>query len=220
MTGYGQFCPVAKAMELLDERWTMLVVRELLMGSSRFNQLRRGVPRMSPALLSKRLETLQRSGVVVHEADGSYSLTPCGRDLYDVVATVGSWGQRWITDLGDADLDPHLLMWDIQRTVDVDRWPRQRTSVAFAFSDAALRARHWWLMVAEGEAEACNFDPGYDVAATVTTPLSTLTRIWRGDTEWASELKAGRLDVSAPADVRRQLPQWLGTSRLASAVPG
>jgi DNA-binding HxlR family transcriptional regulator len=116
MSSYGQFCPVPKAMELLDERWTMLVVRELVSGSSRFNDLRRGVPRMSPALLSKRLQSLTRAGVVQRgEVDGraSYTLTPCGRELAEVLQAVGSWGVRWIGDLGDKDLDPHLLMWDL-----------------------------------------------------------------------------------------------------------
>ena len=125
MSGYGQFCPVAKAMELLDERWTMLVVRELLLGSRHFNDLRRGVPKMSPALLSKRLKSLARAGVVERgEIDGrtTYSLTECGKELADVVEALGAWGVRWIGELGEEDLDPHLLMWDMRRTIPVDTW--------------------------------------------------------------------------------------------------
>ncbi len=120
MSGYGQFCPVAKSMELLDERWTLLVVRELLAGSTHFNDLRRGVPKMSPALLSKRLKSLTRAGVVERaEIDGrtTYSLTECGKELADVVEALGAWGVRWIGELGEADLDPHLLMWDMRRTI-------------------------------------------------------------------------------------------------------
>ena len=134
MSTYGQFCPIAKAMELLDERWTLLVVRELLRGSVHFNDLRRGLPKMSPALLSKRLKSLTRAGVVERtEIDGrtSYSLTPCGQELAGVVDALGAWGIRWIGELGDDDLDPHLLMWDIRRTISVDAWPRARTVVAF-----------------------------------------------------------------------------------------
>ncbi|MFS0883760.1 winged helix-turn-helix transcriptional regulator [Aeromicrobium sp. 179-A 4D2 NHS] len=108
-TSYGQFCPLAKAMEILDERWTILIVRELLLGSTRFNELRRGVPRMSPALLSKRLRDLERHGLVIHDPDG-YHLTECGRDLHEAVMDLGVWGLRWIEDFGDEDLDPHLLM--------------------------------------------------------------------------------------------------------------
>src|ERR1700712_1290160 len=131
MSSYGQFCPVAKAMEVLDERWTILVVRELLAGSTRFNELRRGNPRMSPALLSKRLRTLERAGLVRRDLVGayaSYTLTPSGEDLREIVMALGTWGTRWIGELGEADLDPHLLMWDIKRTVPVDEWPRSRTA--------------------------------------------------------------------------------------------
>ena len=109
MSTYGQFCPVAKAMELLDERWTLLVVRELLQGSAHFNDLRRGVPRMSPALLSKRLKSLARAGVVQRsEVDGRacYSLTECGKELSGVVDALGAWGVRWVGEIGDDDLDP------------------------------------------------------------------------------------------------------------------
>ncbi len=149
MSGYGQFCPVAKAMELLDERWTMLVVRELLLGSAHFNELRRGVPKMSPALLSKRLKTLTRAGVIERaEVDGrtAYSLTPCGKELTDVVESLGAWGVRWIGELGDEDLDPHLLMWDIRRTIPIEAWPRTRTTIAFHLT-GCRRRRHgggWW----------------------------------------------------------------------------
>ena len=123
MSGYGQFCPVAKAMELLDERWTVLVVRELLAGSTHFNDLRRGVPKMSPTLLSKRLQTLTRAGVVQRsEVDGRtiYTLTECGRELVSVVEALGSWSVRWMSDLVEKDLDPSVLMWDVRRTMPID----------------------------------------------------------------------------------------------------
>jgi DNA-binding HxlR family transcriptional regulator len=220
MSSYGQFCPVAKAMELLDERWTMLVVRELLLGSRHFNELRRGVPKMSPALLSKRLQTLTRAGVVERvEADGrtSYSLTECGRELNDVVHALGAWGVRWIGELGDKDLDPHLLMWDIRRSVPVDEWPRARTVLAFRLSGLP-KPSSWWLMVADGKADVCDFDPGYDVTATVSTSLRTLTQIWRGDVSWSRALLDGSTHIDGPAEVRRAVPKWLGQSSSA-AVP-
>jgi len=218
MSGYGQFCPVAKAMELLDERWTMLVIRELLSGSSHFNELRRGVPKMSPALLSKRLKTLTRAGVIERcERDGrtTYSLTPCGKELADVVESLGAWGVRWIGELGNEDLDPHLLMWDMRRTIPVEAWPRTRTTVAFVLSGVAPKASRWWMVVADGEADVCDFDPGHDVAATVETSLLTLTRIWRGDVSWAQALSDGSVVITGPADVRRAVPTWIGQSSLA-----
>lgn len=213
MSGYGQFCPMSKAMELLDERWTLLVVRELLLGSRHFNDLRRGVPKMSPALLSKRLKSLTRAGVVERtEIDGrtNYSLTQCGQELGEVVDALGRWGVRWVGELGEADLDPHLLMWDIHRTVPIDQWPRSRTTVAFQLDGVATKASRWWLVVAEGRADVCDVDPGYDVTGTVETSLLTLTRIWRGDVGWSHALLDGSVAVSGPAEVRRAIPAWIG----------
>jgi DNA-binding HxlR family transcriptional regulator len=221
MSSYGQFCPVAKAMELLDERWTMLVVRELLLGSKHFNDLRRGLPKMSPTLLSKRLQTLTRAGVVQRtELDGrtSYTLTERGRELNDVVQALSVWGVRWIGELGDADLDPHLLMWDIRRNVPVDGWPRARTVLAFRLSGVAAKTSSWWLMVADGKADICDVDPGYDTAAVVSTDLLTLTRIWRGDVSWKRTLLDGSVKIDGPSSVRRAVPAWLGQSSSA-AVP-
>jgi DNA-binding HxlR family transcriptional regulator len=221
MSGYGQFCPVAKAMELLDERWTVLVVRELLAGSTHFNDLRRGVPKMSPSLLSKRLQTLTRAGVVERsEVDGRtvYTLTECGRELVGVVEALGAWSVRWMSDLVDKDLDPSVLMWDIRRTISLADWPRTRTVVAFRLSGAPPKASSWWLMVADGKAEVCDFDPGYEVAATVSTSLRTLSHIWRGDQSWQRALLDGSVSIDASREVCRAVPIWIGQSSLA-AVP-
>lgn len=219
MSTYGQFCPVAKAMELLDERWTLLVVRELLRGSAHFNDLRRGVPKMSPALLSKRLKSLTRAGVIERsEIDGrtSYSLTECGQELAGVVDALGSWGVRWIGELGEQDLDPHLLMWDMRRTVPIADWPRSRTTIAFVLDGVAPKASRWWLTVSDGQADVCDFDPGYDVAGTVQTTLRTLIEIWRGDAGWARAVLDGSVALSGSADVRRAIPKWLGQSTAAA----
>jgi len=208
-------------MELLDERWTLLVVRELLRGSRHFNDLRRGVPKMSPALLSKRLKSLTKAGVVARtDTDGrtSYSLTQCGQELATVVDALGEWGVRWIPELGDGDLDPHLLMWDIRRTISIDAWPRARTVLAFRLTGVAPRAAHWWLVVSEGVADVCDFDPGYEVAATVETSLLALIQLWRGDQSWSRATLNGTVSIDGTADARRAVPAWLGQSRLA-AVP-
>jgi DNA-binding HxlR family transcriptional regulator len=219
MSTYGQFCPMAKAMEVLDERWTLLIVRELLLGSSHFNDLRRGVPKMSPALLSKRLKSLSRAGVVARsEVDGrtSYSLTPCGQELADVVYALNAWGVRWVGELGEEDLDPHLLMWDMRRTVPIDAWPRARTVVEFRLAGVAAKASRWWLVVAEGHADVCDFDPGFDVTATVDASLRALTEVWRGDTSWSRALLEGDIAVAGQTDVRRLIPAWLGQGMSAS----
>lgn len=217
MPTYSQFCPLAKAMEVLDERWTVLIVRELLLGSSHFNELRRGVPRMSPTLLSRRLKSLERSGLVSHDDEG-YHLTECGRDLHQVVMSLGVWGVKWIRDFGDEDLDPHLLMWDVQRTVPAHQWPDGRTTVALEFTDLPPQRGRWWLVVTDGHAESCDFDPGFPVIATVRSTLRTLTEVWRGDLSWDQARRSERLELVGPSDVRRTVPSWIGRSLLAQAA--
>jgi DNA-binding HxlR family transcriptional regulator len=215
---YHQFCPVSKAMELLDERWTLLVVRELLMGSERFNELRRGVPRMSPALLSRRLQQLTRAGVVDRLEDGTdvrYVLTEAGRELRPVVDALGTWGIRWIGELGEPDLDPKLLLWDMHRNVDSTAVPDRRTVVHFSFPDAARGEREWWLVLTDGEADVCDDDPGHEVDASVTTSVAALTRVWRGDRTWSEALRDGSLEITAPEQVRRALPSWFRLSAFA-----
>lgn len=220
MTSYGQFCPVAKAMEVLDERWTLLVIRELLAGSTHFNELRRGNPRMSPALLSKRLRTLERVGVVTRTGDAagrtSYRLTQCGQELRPIVESLGAWGVRWIGELGTEDLDPHLLMWDIRRTVPVGTWPPGRTVLEFSFDDIAPHAARWWLCVSDAEADVCDYDPGFEIAATVSTSLRTMIEIWRGDRRWTTAMQKGQVVLTGPPQVTRNIPVWLGQMELAA----
>lgn len=219
MPSYGQFCPVAKAMEVLDERWTLLVVREMLYGSRHFNEIRRGVPKMSPALLSKRLRTLQRAGIVERRiVDGRsvYELTASGRELSDVVNALAVWGLRWIGELGEHELDPHLLMWDMRRKIPVHEWPRTRTVVRFHLDDMPAKVSRWWLMVSEGDVDVCDFDPGHEVIADVDTTLRTLVRIWRGDRSWEDALRSGAVTVTGPPTIRRSLPRWIGQSELAA----
>jgi DNA-binding HxlR family transcriptional regulator len=216
---YYQFCPVAKAMELLDERWTLLIIRELVTGSQRFNELRRGLPRMSPSLLAKRLHALQRAGIVERRTDASnacYILTPAGYELRPVVEALGSWGIRWIGELGDADLDPKLLLWDMHRNIDRASIPEGRTVVHFEFPDAPRKARRWWLILTKEGADVCDVDPGYDVAVTVTTSLRRMVEIWRGDLSWGDALGAGLLEVYGPEAMRRALPRWFTLSVFAS----
>ena len=216
--GYGQFCPVAKAMELLDERWTLLVVRELLSGSRHFADLQRGVPRMSPSLLSKRLRTLTRAGVVErHEERGrvAYVPTAAGEELRPVVEALGGWGVRWLPELGDEDLDPHLLLWDMHRSIDLAAVPGRRTVVRFTFGDVDGPERDWWLVIRPDEVDVCRDDPGYAVDVDVETDLGTLTRIWRGDRAWDDGLRAGHLRVRGTEPLRRALPGWLELSAFA-----
>jgi DNA-binding HxlR family transcriptional regulator len=216
---YRQFCPVAKAMEMLDERWTLLIVRELIMGSERFNDLRRGVPRMSPTLLSKRLHQLTVAGIVERQVEGNdvrYVLTPAGRELRPVVEALGIWGTRWIGQLGDEDLDPKLLMWDMHRNIDHDATPDGRTVVQFRFSDVPTKARDWWLVIGPGEADVCDVDPGFAVSVTVSASLRRMIEIWRGELGWPAALRSRAVEVQGPELLRRAVPRWFTLSTFAS----
>ncbi len=205
-------------MELLDERWTLLVVRELLLGSERFNDLRRGLPRMSPALLSKRLQQLARAGVVERRVDGRdvrYVLTPAGHELRPVVEALGSWGVRWTGVLGDEDLDPRLLLWDMHRNVDQDHVPAGRTVLHFRFREVLGTARDWWLVITRQETDVCDVDPGDDPAATVTGSLRALTEVWRGDQTWAGALRSGAIRIEGTEAIRRAVPKLLAPAGFA-----
>src|ERR1700749_3730450 len=187
---YNQFCPVAMAAEILCTRWTIVLLRELVAGSTRFNELRRGVPRMSPALLSKRLKNLEAAGIVTRSrvAGGpdlfEYRLTDAGRDLTPVIEAVGVWGQRWIeTEVSLENLDPNLLMWDMRRNIDPKPMPKRRNVIQVIFTDQKEARRNWWLIVEpEQGVDLCSVDPGFDVDLYLTTDLHTMTRIWMGYT--------------------------------------
>ena len=218
-TSYHQFCPVAKAMELLDERWTLLVVRELVSGTQHFNALRRGLPRMSPTLLSRRLQELVRAGIVDRQVEGTtvrYVLTEAGLELRPVVEALGAWGVRWIGEIGDEDLDPKLLLWDMHRNIDQDAVPPGRTVVRFRFPEAPPGVRDWWLVITRDEADVCDTDPGYAVAVTVTADLRAMVQVWRGDVSWSDALRAGTVEVQGPEALRRGVPRWFTLSVFAS----
>ena len=215
---YHQFCPVAKAMELLDERWTLLVVRELISGSEQFNQLRRGLSRMSPSLLSRRLTQLERAGLLERHVEGGtarYRLTRAGQELRPVIEAVGAWGIRWVGELGDQDLDPKLLLWDMHRNVVSEAVPPGRTVVGFHFPDVAAGRRDWWLLLEPEQADVCDSDPGLDVALRVEASLRALVAVWLGDRSWADVLRSGEVVVRGPDELRRGFPQWLRLSSFA-----
>src|SRR4051794_8044421 len=189
-SSYNQFCPVAMAAEVLGARWTLVLLRELVAGSTRFNELRRGLARMSPALLSKRLKDLEAAGVLVRSrlagepGTYEYRLTPAGLELKAVVDATGIWGQRWITTKSSLDnLDPNLLMWDIRRNIDPHPMPQRRNVIQIIFSDLEEARRNWWLIIQPGqEVDLCSVDPGWDVDLYLSTDLRTLTEIWMGYT--------------------------------------
>ncbi len=218
MNEYGQFCPIAKAMELLDERWTILIVRELLSGSRHFNEIRSGNPKMSSALLAKRLRMLVRYELVDRrevENRVIYTLTPAGEELLPIVEAIGVWGTRWAADLGDKDLDPQVLLWDVHYNIDHEALPPGRTVVQFVFPGADRDQRDWWLVLTPDEADVCDADPGYDVDVTVNADLRALTAVWMGNRQWPDVLGEGSVSIHGSETLRRAFPTWLKLSMFA-----
>lgn len=216
---FGQFCPVALSSEVLAERWTLLVVRELLAGARRFNEIRRGVPRLSPTLLKERLRTLERAGIVervptTNTRGSDYQLTQAGEELRAVVAAIGQWGQRWARDIRPADLDPGWLVWAMHRRLNTAAMPAGRTVIEIEFSDSP-KQRRFWLVHQRGHVDVCLKDPGFEPTVRVLTRVRTLAEVWRGLRPIREEIRSGRLQVRGASTMRRAFPGWLMLSVFA-----
>ena len=209
------------ATEVLCTRWTLVLIREFIAGSTRFNDLRRGVPKMSPTLLSQRLKELEAAGVVERRPIASergvfdYHLTTAGRDLATVVEALGVWGQKWVgTDASLKNLDPSLLMWDMRRNLNPAPLPAKRIVIQFLYADLPSSQSHWWLVVEpRGEVDLCWSDPGFEVNLYVTTDLRTMTAIWMGVT--SVEKERGKMKLTGPTEIIKTMQTWLGLSPFA-----
>lgn len=222
---YGQFCPVAQAAEVLTERWTLLVLRELLMGSSRFNEIQRGVPRMSSSLLSKRLREMERSGLLTREPlkgerGHAYHLTPAGEALGPLVVSLGNWSREWLKrEVTEEEADPALLMWDVRRSLQLDRLPQEQLVTFFRYRDAEEGKRAWWLVARPDNADLCFTDPGFAIDLQVDAEAQAMAEVWIGQLDLGAAMKAKRLRVSGPEHLVRSLPDWLGLSTFAYDDP-
>jgi DNA-binding HxlR family transcriptional regulator len=222
--GYGQFCPIALAAEILAERWMPLVIRELLCGSVRFNDLQRGVPRMSSALLAQRLKQLQFAGIVERcRGAGSgveYHLTAAGRELFPVVETMGLWAQRWLRHdlVAAANLDPDLLMWDIRRNVVLHAPQRDRRLVVeFQLSGVPISRRRYWLVFERSAVDLCYRDPGFDVDLFVEANLRVLTQVWLGHIPVKQAVRDSRLRLDGSRGEVDAFCSWFALSMFAAA---
>jgi DNA-binding HxlR family transcriptional regulator len=220
---YFQFCPIAMAAELLESRWTMLIIRELCLGSSRFNQLRRGVPRMSPTLLSKRLRELEDKGILARSASDQtpeyheYELTPAGQDLSKVILDIGIWSKKHLDAYKSlANTDVTLLMWDIKRNLHAEHFPLDNGVVQVHFTDAAEKHRNWWMIFTEqDDPDVGPIEPPQEVDLYLKTDVRTLTAVWLGYNNLSEEVHAKNVQLMGQICLQESLPKWFGPGAFA-----
>ncbi len=215
--GYGQFCPIAKAIEIIGERWTILILRELLMGARRFNKLQRGLGTISPALLTKRLGSLEEYGLIVkRKIQGrrgfEYFPTHSAEELLPVLLSIGDWGMKWAKEnLVDDDYDVDLLMLYLERSVVTEKLPGRETIIQFVFTDLKQQ-RNWWLVINGNTVDVCVRDPGKDVDVYFTTTVRTMTDVWLGHDTYRRAMRNGELKIVGPTSLTRNLSVWLRMS--------
>jgi DNA-binding HxlR family transcriptional regulator len=208
MRSYREYCPIARASEIVAERWTPLVIRNLLYGCRTFSEIARGVPAMSRSLLIKRLKELQRAGVVVKLEDGTYQLTDAGADLADVIEALRSWGDRWL-ELTTEHTDPGFVLWSwVRYFVAVDELPDHRVLVEFTFPEEPATNRRYWLLAEDRTAELCYSHPGGDPDVFVTARSEAFTQWHLGSLTWRRALADGGIQVVGPQRLARTLPRW------------
>ena len=212
--GYGQYCPLSLAAEVLCERWTLLVVSRLMLGCTRFNEIQKGLPRMSASLLSQRLLQLEEYGVIrrrkIRNAPGySYHLTEAGEAVTPLVQGFMVWGQEWARDLTQADLDPAFLVWSVHLGLDTELMPPGRTVIEFDFSGAPADSSCFWIVNDDGAVEMCLTHPGFDVDLTVRSDLRLFVECWRGFRAFRDEIRRGQIELDGPAKLRKDFPRWL-----------
>lgn len=216
MSRYGQYCPITRSLEILGDRWTLLVVRDLLVGATRFNELARGLPGMSRALLSKRLRELQRHGLVTH-VDGEYRPTEACRELHPIVFGLAEWGARWaFGEPREDELDPVVLMWWIRGGIDPRAFGDRRVVLHVNLTDA--RRQRFWFVVEPSDVSLCFTDPGYEVGARIESSLGVLYQVWNGALDLPHAVRAGRVSLTGDRDVILRLPDALRLSPVAPYV--
>jgi DNA-binding HxlR family transcriptional regulator len=212
---------VAKTSELLSERWMPLILRELMVGSHRFGEIRNGIPTISTAMLSKRLRQLEIAGVVDKTPTGhgaDYTLTEAGWELYPIIEAMGVWGQRWArSEYGPDELDPSLLMWDVRRMIQPAGLADGQTVVAFAFRRAPAGKGHFWLVV-DDTIDLCLVDPGHEVDLWVYADLKALTQVWMGDQTMRQAIGDGTIELVGRRALARRFPDWFGRHPVLGGV--
>lgn len=213
--GYGQYCPISRALDVLGERWSLMILRDLMVGTSRFNDLARGLPGLSRSLLSKRLRELERGGLVDH-LEGRYVLTPAGEQLQPIIFGLAQWGARWaFGDPTQDELDPDLLVWWMHLQLDTSALPGRWHVVQVQFSDVR---REYWIVLDDGAPSICRTPPGFEVNLSVRADLATLYQVWLGRVPLATALRTGAVVVAGDRAWTSRVPTILRLSPAAPAV--
>lgn len=213
MGTYRQYCPIARASEIVAERWTPLLLRNLMLGAHTFNDIAHGVPAMSRSMLAKRLAELEHAGVILSQPKergrgSTYWLTDAGADLASVVHSLGEWGDRWV-EVTTTHADPGFALWAWCRAqLDRSKLPEDRVVVAFTFPDESPGNRHYWLLVEHGDAEVCYSDPGVEPDLHVSAGSLDFVDWHRGALPWSAALRDGRITVRGPRHLVRELGTW------------
>lgn len=220
---YNQFCPIAMACEIIEPRWTLLILREMWSGSTRFNEIRRGVPSMSPTLLSTRLKGMEKNGLIIREENSKhnnvdYKLTELALKLAPIVYDLGKWAHRNLdTDVTLEHLDAKLLMWNIRRKIDVTALPRRKVVIEFIFPEQEECSRKFWLISQPGYCvDLCTKDPAFDVDLYVTSDLKTLTSVWIGLSNLSNALENNEIKLIGDKEIAKSISHWLVRSFFAS----
>jgi DNA-binding HxlR family transcriptional regulator len=212
---YAQYCPIVRAVEVLGERWTLLIVRELLTGADRFNEMARGLPGLSRGLLARRLRQMEAAGLIVRVDAGGYRLTPAGEELGPLVFGLAEWGARHaFGEPRPEELDPELLMWWFHGQVDTSELTR-RAVVQIEMTDVG---RVFWLVLEPDESSVCYADPGFEVDAVLRADLSVLYQVWEGAMDLLDAVRAGRAELTGPRWLVSGLPRWLQASPVVPFV--
>ncbi|MCG6935803.1 MAG: helix-turn-helix transcriptional regulator [Proteobacteria bacterium] len=217
---YGQFCPIAKATEIIGEKWTILIIRELLMGGTRFNELQRGLSLISPTILTKRLNSLADQGLVLKkkipgQQGYEYFPTESCKQLLPIIKSLGDWGMRWAREnMLETDYDVELLMLYLQRSIQTDKLVGNETVIRFKFSDLK-EATDWWLVASGDNVDVCNKDPGKDVDVYFTCPIRTMVDIWMGDLSYRKAIREDLLKAVGPEALTRNIFSWMNISMFA-----
>lgn len=229
MYRYGQFCPIAIACEILAERWTPLILRELMTGKTQFNALKRGLPLISRTLLAQRLRDLVDAGLVnqIPKTSGrgyEYHLTDAGRGVQPLIIQMGEWGRAWIyPEVMKRDLDPGMLMWDIHQRINIEALPNKRTVVQFDLRNfpqtlprESKAMKQWWLILDKPDVQLCLTDPGCEVDMIIKADLYALTRVWMGELKFKEAIRQGTIKMMGPTTLVSKFPSWLMLSVFAN----